>query len=99
MSKAYTLPFHVAPELLPSLLPSLEEIETTTDLLKEEDVRGHRFVRIGRHFVVKHGEHVSLIEGENMLFAKGTTNVLFLERFTVRLQYLHMQTSNQRTSS
>jgi hypothetical protein len=32
-------------------------------------------VRVGKHFIVKFGQDVDLIEGENMLFVQKTTNV------------------------
>ena len=36
---------------------------------------GCRVVRVGIHFLVKYGEHVSLHEAENMLFVKESTDV------------------------
>ena len=68
----YPLPFSMDEELLPHPLPTHEEIDASQDVLEENP--GCRVVRVGIHFLVKYGEHVSLHEAENMLFVKESTD-------------------------
>ena len=69
----YPLPFYMEDRLLPHPLPTDEEIDASQDVLEENP--GCRVVRVGIHFLVKYGEHVSLHEAENMLFVKESTDV------------------------
>ncbi|KAI1424739.1 kinase-like domain-containing protein [Xylaria sp. FL1777] len=50
---------------LPARLPSVREIESSRNVLKE--LRSRRIVRVGQHYVVKYGWYVKPIEGENSL--------------------------------
>lgn len=59
---------------IPAALPTNAEIEASKDVLIE--FGGRRVVRVGKHFVVKYGLHVDIIEGENMLFVRRTTTIL-----------------------
>ena len=71
MPSSITLPFIAA--TIPSALPTNTEIENSRDVLS---AYGNRtVVRVGRHFVVKYGQGVDIIEGENMLFVQGRTTV------------------------
>ena len=71
MASSITLPFIAA--AIPSALPTNAEIEHSRDVLS---AYGNRtVVRVGRHFVVKYGQGVDIIEGENMLFVQSRTTV------------------------
>ena len=71
MASSITLPFIAA--AIPSALPTNAEIEDSRDVLS---AYGNRtVVRVGRHFVVKYGQGVDIIEGENMLFVQSRTTI------------------------
>ncbi|KAI1355813.1 kinase-like domain-containing protein [Xylaria sp. FL0043] len=53
---------------LPARLPSVREMESSTNVLKELFTK--RVVRIGQHYVAKYGGNVAPIEGRNMIFAR-----------------------------
>lgn len=72
MEPAIVLPFIAAD--IPAALPTNAEIEASKDVFIE--FRGRRVVRVGKHFVVKYGFGVDIIEGENMLFVRRTTTIL-----------------------
>lgn len=59
------LPFCAPQSRLPAPLPTAEEIEATSGVLQE--YTGRRIVRFGDHYIIKYGQNVSLVEGENML--------------------------------
>ena len=72
MAIRQSLPYFAPADLLPAPLPSVATILAST----------HRFfsfnytvVRVGEHFVVKHGPNVRLQEGENMLFIQQATSI------------------------
>jgi hypothetical protein len=71
MNTPFEIPFHAAD--LPCPLPTSAEIENAPDI--SLDYGGRRVVAVGQHFVVKFGLRVNLIEGENMLFVQGNTDV------------------------
>lgn len=71
MNTPIDLPFYVAD--LPHTLPTSAEIENAPDIFLDYGER--RVVAVGQHFVVKFGLGVNLIEGENMLFVQGNTDV------------------------
>ncbi|KAH9221242.1 kinase-like domain-containing protein [Leptodontidium sp. 2 PMI_412] len=66
MTRFYPLPYFAASDRLPAPLPTIRDIATSPDVVQEST--GRRIVRVGNHFLVKHGNNVTLIEGENMLF-------------------------------
>ena len=47
-------------------LPTIAEIQDSEDVISAYGNRG--VVRVGRHFVVKYGKGIDIIEGENMLY-------------------------------
>jgi thiamine kinase-like enzyme len=69
---ATTLPYYSPSDELPQPLPTIQEIQSSTEQYMESD--GRRLVRIGP-YMIKHGTGVSAIEGENMLFVKRETMV------------------------
>jgi hypothetical protein len=58
---------------LPARLPTVEEIESATEIFS--DTTGRKVVGVGDHFVVKYGVQVDLLEGETMLFLGQETTV------------------------
>ncbi|USP78756.1 hypothetical protein yc1106_06030 [Curvularia clavata] len=58
---------------LPATLPTVEEIESATEILSR--TAGRKVVGVGEHFVVKYGKQVDLLEGETQLFLEQETNV------------------------
>jgi aminoglycoside phosphotransferase (APT) family kinase protein len=66
------LPYFADPEALPRPIPTLNDIESSEELLYEAG--GSKVVGIGP-YVVKFGPQVDLAEGENMLFVAHTTSV------------------------
>lgn len=67
------IPYIVDDASLPAPLPTVQEIESETELLNM--TAGCKVVRVGDHFVVKYGEQVDLLEGETMLFLEQSTTV------------------------
>jgi len=67
------LPFYAAASLLPAPLPSKSEIEESTEVLL--DFFCTKVVAAGTHFVIKFGQSVNLIEGENLLLVAQNTSV------------------------
>lgn len=74
MPSLYNIPYYSPAESLPAPLPTAEEIEAGA-LLGPKDCPGQHVVRVGEHFVVKHGWSVQPIEGHNMLSVSEKTNV------------------------
>lgn len=71
MKTSFEIPFYASD--LPCPIPTIAEIENTSDVLSGYGER--KIVAVGQHFVVKFGLGVELLEGENMLFARENTNV------------------------
>ncbi|KAI9747700.1 MAG: hypothetical protein M4579_007410 [Chaenotheca gracillima] len=69
-----SIPYHVPELTLPVPLPSLAQIENCADVLKMLS-RGCKVVRINQHYVVKFGENVDAIEGQNMLYVARHTRI------------------------
>lgn len=65
-------PYFVDPQTLPRPIPTLDEIESSEDILNEAG--GSKVVVVGP-YVVKFGLQVELAEGENMLFVAHNTSV------------------------
>ena len=72
MASRLALPYY-APDL-PSALPSEEEIESGSDL-REYCFKGRRVVAVREHYIVKYGLDVNLLEGDNMIFVRESTNI------------------------
>ncbi|GLB19609.1 phosphotransferase enzyme [Aspergillus tubingensis] len=71
---ATTVPIpYFAPDIIPCPLPTTSEIDAAPDISLEYG--GRRIVEIGDHLVVKFGNAVDLIEGENMLFVQENTSI------------------------
>jgi hypothetical protein len=64
MASVISLPYYASD--LPCPLPTETEIDEASDISLAYG--GRRIVRVGPSFVVKYGEPVNLLEGENMLF-------------------------------
>lgn len=58
---------------VPCALPTNAEIEDSEIVLSAYGKR--KVVRVGRHFVVKYGEGIDIIEGENMLYVQKATTI------------------------
>ncbi|KAL1845525.1 hypothetical protein Plec18170_009721 [Paecilomyces lecythidis] len=71
MAPLFTVPYHATD--LPAPLPTESEIDDAPDISLEYG--GRRIVEVGPYFVVKFGKGVSLLEGENMMFVRRTTNI------------------------
>jgi phosphotransferase family enzyme len=71
MARSVKLPYYATD--IPSPLPTDAEIESASLTFLPNG--GKEIVEIGQHFVVKFGRAVNLIEGENMLFVRETTNI------------------------
>jgi hypothetical protein len=71
MALQVRLPYYAAD--LPSPLPTETEIDNGPDIALKYG--GRRIVQVGQHFVVKFGEGVDLLEGENMMFIQENTNI------------------------
>ena len=71
MASSITLPFTAA--AIPCALPTNAEIEESSDVISAFTER--RLVRVGKHFVVKYGRGIAIIEGENMLFVQKMTKI------------------------
>ncbi|KAI0965279.1 kinase-like domain-containing protein [Xylaria arbuscula] len=63
-----TVLFSVPTSELPARLPSVQEIESSPNVLKE--LWSKRVVRMGQHYVVKYGGNTKPVEGKNMIFAR-----------------------------
>lgn len=67
------LPYTADIASLPGCLPTIEEIESATDILSV--TTGRKVVGVGSHFLVKYGVHVDILEGETMLFLERSTPI------------------------
>ncbi|KAL3491839.1 hypothetical protein BJX62DRAFT_224876 [Aspergillus germanicus] len=72
MASVISLPYYASD--LPCPLPTENEIDEASDISLAYG--GRRIVRVGPSFVVKFGEQVNILEGENMLFIRNNTNIL-----------------------
>ncbi|OJI79395.1 hypothetical protein ASPTUDRAFT_78786 [Aspergillus tubingensis CBS 134.48] len=72
MATTVPIPYY-APDIIPCPLPTTSEIDAAPDISLEYG--GRRIVEIGDHLVVKFGNAVDLIEGENMLFVQENTSI------------------------
>ncbi|EAQ91604.1 hypothetical protein CHGG_03539 [Chaetomium globosum CBS 148.51] len=72
MATRPTLPYVAPDEILPSPLPSVEEILASPCLFDGV------FRRVGHHFMVKHGKSTGALlqEGQNMLFVEQSASLL-----------------------
>lgn len=68
-----SLPFTVPASQLPGSLPTEEEILKSTNVLSSE-YSSTLVVGVGPHFVAKHGESVSEVEGQTLLFLEQYRN-------------------------
>ncbi|EON63198.1 hypothetical protein W97_02425 [Coniosporium apollinis CBS 100218] len=68
-----SLPYYVDAATLPAGLPTLDEIESSQDVLVEQT--GRKVVGVGQYYIVKYGRAVELMEGEIMLFLGQVTAV------------------------
>jgi len=76
MMTPFNLPYFADEASLPAILPTVEEIESATEILNERmSAASGRVVGVGDHFIVKYGAFVNLQEGETMLFLKQSTTV------------------------
>jgi hypothetical protein len=73
MDTLLQLPYIADPSVLPGPIPSIEEIESSSNLLNEHG--GHPTVRVGEHFVVKYGELMQPLEADNMMFIYQQTRI------------------------
>lgn len=71
MTTTINLPYYAGD--LPCQLPTEAEIDEAPDIA--EQYGGRRVVAIEPHFVVKFGIGTELLEGENMIFVRGNTNI------------------------
>ncbi|TVY50551.1 hypothetical protein LCER1_G008409 [Lachnellula cervina] len=69
---AIKVPYFAPASELPQPLPTNQEIHDST--AQYVDSGGRRVVRIGS-YVIKYGPHVSVIEGENMIFVSRETTI------------------------
>ncbi|KAL2689332.1 hypothetical protein Neosp_003385 [[Neocosmospora] mangrovei] len=69
----YSVPFILARGDIPEPLPTIEEIEDSTDIIKKG--RARCIVRVRPRFVVKFGTKVDPIEGDNMNFVRQNVKV------------------------
>ncbi|KAI6796721.1 hypothetical protein KC332_g6414 [Hortaea werneckii] len=72
MTSRFALPYY-APDL-PSTLPTEAEIENASDL-REYCFKGRRVVAVSEHYIVKYGPDVNLLEGDNMIFVRESTDI------------------------
>lgn len=70
LAKSVAIPY-IAIDI-PSALPTRTEIEASKNVLSEYGSR--TVVRVGAHFVVKYGQGIDIMEGENMLFVRRMTS-------------------------
>lgn len=66
MEALLQVPYFADPSILPGPIPSIEEIESSSNLLNQYGAL--RTVRVGEHFIVKYGELVHALEADNMMF-------------------------------
>lgn len=69
----FNLPYTADEATLPSALPTIDEIESATEVLNR--TIGRKVVVVGEHYVVKYGLQVNPLEGETLLFLGGSTQV------------------------
>ena len=73
MEALLQIPYFADPSILPGPIPSIEEIESSSNFLNQHCARPT--VRVGEHFVVKYGELVDALEADNMMFVYKQTSV------------------------
>ena len=73
METLLQVPYFADPSILPSPIPSIEEIESSSNILHQYGPP--RTVRVGEHFVVKYGEPVLELEADNMMFVYKQTSI------------------------
>ena len=73
MEALLQVPYFADPSILPGPIPSIEEIESSSNLLNQYGAP--RAVRVGEHFVVKYGELVHALEADNMMFIYKQTSI------------------------
>lgn len=67
------LPYTADDASLPASIPTVEEIESATEIFS--DTTGRKVVGVGSHFVVKYGVQVDKLEGETTLFLEKSTRI------------------------
>lgn len=70
---AVDLPFFMPNSYLPAVLPSIVQIDASTDVLK--DKVDQRVIRIAPHFVIKYGRRVTLEEGQTMIYVRNIVEI------------------------
>ncbi|KAI6815630.1 hypothetical protein KC315_g7744 [Hortaea werneckii] len=85
MASRLALPYY-APDL-PSTLPTEAEIENASDL-REYCFKGRRVVTIRDHYIVKYGSDVNLLEGDNMLFVRDSTNIRVPRVYAIHEEFI-----------
>jgi hypothetical protein len=81
MEALLQVPYFADPAILPSPIPSIEEIESSSNLLNQYGAP--RTVRVGEHFVVKYGELVLPLEADNMMFIYKQTSISIPQLYAV----------------
>ncbi len=71
-----SLPYFAPSDQLPEPLPTEDTIRSGPDNHVFQAMFGRRVVRVGHHFLVKHGRNVSLDEGLNMLYVQGACDIV-----------------------
>ena len=66
---------------IPYDLPTSAEIQDSEDVVSGYGNR--KVVRVGRHFVVKYGKAIDIIEGENMLYIQRNTTIAVPKVYTL----------------
>ncbi|KZF20394.1 hypothetical protein L228DRAFT_263044 [Xylona heveae TC161] len=79
MTSSIEIPYYT--RTLPSPLPTNSDIEMAPDI--STPYRARRVVRVAPCFVVKFGLGVDLVEGENMMFVRASTNVVVPEVYAL----------------
>jgi len=72
-TKARSVVLHYLATDIPCALPTNAEIEDSEAVFSAYGNR--KVVRVGRHFVVKYGEGIDIVEGENMLYIQKVTTI------------------------
>ena len=67
------IPYYIASGLLPASLPTISDIESSPDVIGDQQSRCIIF--LAPHFVVKCGLMISLMEGQNMLFISQKSDI------------------------
>jgi hypothetical protein len=76
MDEPISFRFLAPDEDLPAPLPTVAVIKASKGPNVLDDRRGsYRVVHVNNYFVVKYGRRIDLLEGENMLFVKRSTNI------------------------